>query len=140
MFGGLQDVKFSFASKLAEADIREVLKSVEQVTRDLTDIKPFFTCLTYAASGAAANVNCDLGTAVKRGGMGVAACILHYKDVNATDTLPAGEFMSCVQLMCMWSGHARMLMVPHIELIAHAMTSTKHAEETPTRRSRQIPA
>ncbi|WIA11601.1 hypothetical protein OEZ85_011706 [Tetradesmus obliquus] len=93
MFGGLQDVKFSFASKLAEADIRNALQSVAEVTRDITNNRPFFTCLTYTESGEAANVTCYADTTARCAGLGVAACTLHYKDVNVTDTLPVGSFV-----------------------------------------------
>lgn len=110
---------FSFASKLAEADIRDVLQSVEQVTHGFTNVKPFFTCLTYTASGSAANVTCDLGTTAKCAEPGVAACTLHYKDVNVTDSLPIGEMSAAWEgILLSGKGHVNKLMV--LQHMAHA--------------------
>lgn len=90
-FGALQDVRFGFARRLAEDDIRDILESVLEATVNLTNVKPFFTCLSYNARGEATNVTCDFDTTADCGGLGVAACTLHYKDVNVTETLPPGE-------------------------------------------------
>jgi hypothetical protein len=93
-FGELQDVSYKMAQSKTAAELQTILNVVSRITKPYTDAKPYFNCTFYDKDNKPSIVVCDASATAECAKNGTVGCTLRYKDVNVTETLPAGALLA----------------------------------------------
>jgi hypothetical protein len=101
-FGELQDVSYKMAQSKTAAELQTILNVVGRITKPYTDAKPYFNCTFYDKDAKASTVVCHAGATELCARNGTVGCTLRYKDVNVTETLPAGASLVVQACQCSW--------------------------------------
>jgi hypothetical protein len=90
-FGKLQNVSYKMAQTKKAAELATILKVVGSITQPYTPVKPYFDCTFYDKDAKESRVTCYADATEPCAQNGTVGCTLHYKDVNVTESLPAGK-------------------------------------------------